>query len=325
MLVQEDYIKEAATYLAILADYTGTMSSLNLNDCSVVSENFFAQLLNVVYGYELKNINLISHNASVIDLYDSTNRISVQITSTKSLTKIKDCLQQFLNKKLYNKYNQLFVYILTKKQQSYKLDTVKESTFEFDRNIHVIDKTDLLKKMMGLEPVVQKQVVDILKAGIKLPDNKELIVSNEVETIINLITLLSNNEKGKVFDEETEIDPDKKIKKRFKEDAVIIDNQYFNLCIEYMPTLNSIEQNNDIDSVKHSKVSSYLKDCSTRLLIENNYDGMKAFDILMNEVTKLFHEMNISYDEMAIKFFLLKNLTECNVFPLLRGELKCTS
>jgi len=325
MLVQEDYIKKATTYLAILSSYTSTMSSLNLNDCSVVSENFFAQLLNVVYGYELENINLISHNASVIDLYDRTNRIAVQVTSTRSLTKVKDCLQQFMNKELYNEYNKLFVYILTNKQQSYKLDTVTKSTFEFNSKVHVIDKNDLLKKMMGLEPVVQKEVVDILKAGIKLPGNNELLVSNEVETIINLITLLSNNEKGRAFDEDTEIDPDKKIKKRFKEDAVIIDNQYFNLCIEYMPILNSVEQNNDIDSVKHSKVSSYLKDCSTRLLIKNNYDGMKAFDILMDEVTKLFHEMNISYDEMAIKFFLLKNLTECNVFPLLRGESKCIS
>lgn len=166
---------------------------------------------------------------------------------------------------------------------------------------------------------------DIIKSGIKLPDDIKPSVSNEEETIINLITLLSNNEKGQAFDEDTEIDPDKKIKKRFKEDSIIIDNQYFHLCIQYMPILNFVEQNNDIDSVKHSKVSSYLKDRSTILLIKNNYDAMTAFEILMGEVIKLFHEFNISYDEMAIKFILIKNLTECNVFPLLRGESLCIS
>ena len=325
MLIVENYIKDATHYLAILSDYTHTMSNLNLNDCSVVSENFFSELLNVVYGYKLKNINLIAHNASAIDLYDITNRISVQVTSTSTLSKVKDCLQKFQAKKLYNDYDQLFVYILTRKQKRYKLESVKEAEFEFDSKVHIIDKDDLLKKMIGLKPLMQKKVVEILKSGIKPLDNEEPLVSNEVETILNLITLLSKNEKGTPFDKDTEIDPEQKIKKRFKEDAVIIDNQYFNLCIEYVPILSLVEQNNDIDSVKHSKVSSYLKDRSTRLLLENKHDGMKAFDILMGEVTKLFHEASVNYDEMAIKFFLLKNLTECNVFPLLRGESKCIS
>lgn len=159
MLILEDFIKEATTYLSILSEYTGTMSKLNLHNCSVISENFFAQLLNVVYGYELENINLVTHNASVIDLYDHTNRISVQVTSTKTLSKVKDCLEQFIKKELYNEYDQLFVYILTNKQKSYKLDNVTKSAFQFNSKIHVIDKDDLLKKMMGLAPGKQKEAL----------------------------------------------------------------------------------------------------------------------------------------------------------------------
>jgi hypothetical protein len=319
MLIIEHYIKNAARYLNVLSGYTTTLSKLNLHDTSVISENFFSQLLNVAYGYELANANLITHNASVIDLYDTKNRVSVQVTSTKELGKVKDCLKRFKEKKLYEEYDILLIYILSRKQKSYKLDTVKEGSFEFDPKIHVIDMDDLLNKMLGLPIEKQKKIIDILKDGI-IPPNDEPIVSNEVETILNLINLLSESQKGQPFDEETDIDPNKKIDKRFKDASTIVENQYFNLCLEYASILNSVEQNNDFDAVKHSKVASYLKDCSTRLLIEHNYDAMKAFDNLKADITQLFHNSFISYDDMAIKFFLLKSLTECDVFPLLRAE-----
>ena len=325
MLILENYLKAATHCLSVLSVYTSTMSKLNLNDCSVISENFFSTLLNLVYGYELQNINLIKQNAAVVDLYDSTNRISVQVTSSRGLPKARDCLRQFQEKKLYNEFDELFIYILTDKQPRYKIEPVKKKGFEFDSKIHILDKSDLLKKMVGLDIVIQKEIVDFLNLGIQKLDNIDPLISNEVATLINLVSLLSDNEKGSPFDVDTDIDPHAKIKKRFKDESIIIENQYFNLCIEYIPILNFVERNNDIDSVKHSKVSSYLKDRSTRLLIENKYNGMKAFDILMSEVTMLFHEVRVSYDEMAIKFFLLKNLTECNVFPLLREESKCIS
>jgi hypothetical protein len=322
MLIQEDYIKTAARYLAILAEYTSTMSTLNLHDCSVVSENFFVQLLNVVYDYKLKNINLVSHNAAAIDLYDLENRVSVQVTSTRTLTKVKDCLEKFHEKKLYQDYDKLFIYILTHKQNSYKMDAINTENFKFDSKVHIIDKDDLLKRMLDLEPAIQKKVVDILQSGIKLPSEIKTSVSNEVDTLINLITLLSNNISQKPFDEESIIDHNKKKTKRFKDMSSLIEDQYFDLCISYEPILNSAQKNNDIDSVKHSKVSGYLRDKSTRLLVDNKHDAMKAFDILMVEVTDLFKEVNINYDEMAVKFYLLKSLTQCNVFPLLRSEMR---
>jgi hypothetical protein len=322
MLIQENYIKTATRYLAILAEYTGTMSTLNLHDCSVVSENFFAQLLNVVYNYKLKNINLVSHNSAAIDLYDLENRISVQVTSTRTLAKVKDCLNKFREKKLYNDYDKLFIYILTNKQNSYRLDVINNEDFEFDSKVHIIDKDDLIKRMLDLEPVIQKEIVDILQTGIKIDLASQTSVSNEVDTLINLITLLSNNISQKPFDEESIIDPNKKIIKRFKNMSSLIEDQYFDLCITYQPILNSAQKNNDIDSVKHSKVSGYLRDKSTRLLVDNGHDAMKAFDVLMVEVTSLFQEVNINYDEMAVKFYLLKSLTQCNVFPLLRSEMR---
>lgn len=207
-----------------------------------------------------------------------------------------------------------------KQKNGYKIDEVSVGKFYFNPKIHVIDRSDLLKEMQVKDPVIQKEVVDILKAGIKLLDIEEPFFSNEEKTLVNLIGLLSSNQKVKDFNEDTEIDPKKKIDKRFQEKAVIIEDQYFNLCCDYAPVLDSVEDNNDIDSAKHSKVASYLKDRSSHLLFENNFDAMRALDLLIEDVEKLFHESKIDYDKMAIKYFLLKHLTECNVFPLLRSE-----
>ncbi|MGR6860220.1 SMEK domain-containing protein [Aliivibrio salmonicida] len=81
MLVEEKYIKSISMYLGVLSAYIETLSHINLNDASVISENLCARLMNLVYGYKLKNINLIKPNAEVIDLYDLENKVSVQVTS----------------------------------------------------------------------------------------------------------------------------------------------------------------------------------------------------------------------------------------------------
>jgi hypothetical protein len=320
MLLEEQYIKDATKYLTILAEYTRTISQLNLNDNSVVSENFFARVLNAVYGYGLKNLNMIKQNAAVIDLYDEDKQISVQVTSQSKPAKIKSCLQRFEEKELYKDYRTLYVYILTSKPKNgYSINDVNLEQFHFNAKTHVIDKTDLLKQLMTKDPVIQKEVVNILKNGIKIFD-EEIVFSNEEQTMINLIGLLSDSQREDDFNKDTDIDPKKKIEKRFKENVVTIENQYFQLCLEYAPILAAVEENNDIDSAKHSKVATYLKVRSTKLLVDNNFDALKALDILTDDVTKLFHNAKLTFDKMAIEYFLLKNLTECNVFPLLRGE-----
>lgn len=321
MLVEEQYIKEATRYLSIFAEYTKTISQLNLNDNSVVAENFFARVLNVVYGYELENLNMVKQNAAVVDLYDENRRVSVQVTSQSAPSKVKSCLKSFEEKELYKDYDTLYVYILTSKPKNgYSIGDVNIEQFHFRAKAHVLDKSDLLKKLMTKDPVIQKEVIDILKNGIKILDDEDAIFSNEEQTMINLISLLSANQREDDFDRDTNIDPKNKIEKRFKENAIIIENQYFQLCLEYAPVLAVVEENNDIDSARHSKVATYLKVRSSKLLIENSFDAIKALEILIEDVTALFHEAKLNFDKMAIEYFLLKSLTECNVFPLLRGE-----
>lgn len=76
-------------------------------------ERFFKQVLNAHYGYNLKTTNDAISNYPAIDLRDETNRICYQITSTNTTTKIKNTIQTFKDKKLFNQFNELVFLILT--------------------------------------------------------------------------------------------------------------------------------------------------------------------------------------------------------------------
>ena len=239
MIRQERHIKEVLRLLTILAEYLETAGKLNLNDGSVISENICEKLMNMAYGYELENINIVKQNAAVIDLYDSKNRIAVQVTSNKKLDKVKGCLNAFIDKELYKDYDVLYIYILTRKQNSYSIASVKKEGFNFNCKDHVIDKSDLLVKLQALSGATIKKVCDMLEQSI---DGKITTInrSNEVETIINLISLLSESEVDNIFDEKSEIDPDKKILKRYPDNYQDIEELYVDLCIQYSGVMYSI-------------------------------------------------------------------------------------
>ena len=67
-----NYIEEK---LNILSYRIKNRGKINLLDLNIHSETFFAELMNYLLGYSLKNINPIKQNMEGIDLIDEKNRI----------------------------------------------------------------------------------------------------------------------------------------------------------------------------------------------------------------------------------------------------------
>ena len=84
-----NYIEEK---LNILSYRIKSRGKINLLDLNIYSETFFAELMNHLLGYELKNINAIRQNTEGIDLFDNKNKIIVQVSSTASKQKIENSL-----------------------------------------------------------------------------------------------------------------------------------------------------------------------------------------------------------------------------------------
>ena len=76
MMNKEVYLKNVAESLALLSREVSILNAVNLYDINIVAEDFFPGLLNLIYGYELKNANYLEKNAPAIDLVDPKNRIA---------------------------------------------------------------------------------------------------------------------------------------------------------------------------------------------------------------------------------------------------------
>ena len=95
-LQREQYINDILNRLSELASNMQLRSKMNLLDLHVISEDFYAGLLNMVFGWKLTNANALQQNAPGIDLVDDTNCILVQVTGTSSKSKIEHSLEEIL-------------------------------------------------------------------------------------------------------------------------------------------------------------------------------------------------------------------------------------
>lgn len=120
MLQRQTYINDIVNRLSGLASSVELRGLLNLLDLHVISEDFYVDLLNLIYGWKLRNANSLQQNAPGIDLVDDSNRILAQVTGTSTKGKIDHSLKEIPKK--YTGYHFYFVPIVidAKEQRKYK-------------------------------------------------------------------------------------------------------------------------------------------------------------------------------------------------------------
>ncbi len=86
------YIDYIIKKLTILSDEIYNLGLIHLLNLNTHLENFIRDFFNVLFEYELVNLNKNSPNARGIDLIDNTNKILIQVTSECSKSKIESSL-----------------------------------------------------------------------------------------------------------------------------------------------------------------------------------------------------------------------------------------
>lgn len=135
-LQKETYICDILDRLSGLAYNVELRGLLNLLDLHVISEDFFVGLLNLVYGWNLRNANSLLQNAPGIDFVDDSNHILVQVTGSCTKKKIAHSLEEISEK--YSGYHFYFVPIV--------LDARKQRIYGYTPPHRVLfnPKTDIL-------------------------------------------------------------------------------------------------------------------------------------------------------------------------------------
>lgn len=313
---REDSINSIVRHLSVLKEEVELRSKVNLQDINVHAEQFYKILLNMVFSYELENINIVEQNAAVIDLGDSKNKIAIQVTSNNSKDKITETVKAFNTKELFKKYDRLLILVI--KDKIKRTDTINNDNFNFDMDSDVIDVPFLIRNIQNIEDLdLLNKINDWLWKELvqKHYDSRKESKANEVNTFITMIDIISNEENHRVFELENEPDPEYKIETRFKEYAPFLKKQYVDLFTDYGYELGQAEKDSDITTVKIRKVALYLKDVSNRHLLSSDNNPQSALDNLCSFFADFFKRDGLGYDEMAIKFYLIHQMINCNVFP----------
>ena len=319
MIKKEMYLKEIADSLALLSRKVEILNCVNLYDINIIAEDFFAELLNLIYGYKLRNLNVVEKNAPAIDLGDEENRISIQVTSDNSSKKIKETIHEFIKNQSYFKYDRLVILILTKKK-NYTTAFDTENKFKFDCTKDVIDYKGLIKAIRSKNVKELKILYEFLSYEFcnKMYEIKST-QANEIDTIIDLIEYITKNKKLKNR-LDTVTDPNYKIYDRFKEFATRIVSEYTSLYTVYGDALDIIYDTLGIDNAQDLVKIMYLQDISIKYLEDTKDDPVDALNRLVIYFEDKLSINGKKYDRSAIKFYLVDEIIKCNVFPNERGE-----
>lgn len=182
MLKKENYIKQIDQILALLLVQITLRGYQQLYDMHVISEDFTAGLLNLVFGYSLENLNHLRANYPGIDLGDSVNGIAFQVTAEKSNRKIQETIDKFVQERLYEAYPQLMFFILAENYNPRSsFDT--RGHFIFDKRNHILDFGKLGKRIRGLETERLEEIVQFFDTEVSAP-------RKQVESLYSLQGLL---------------------------------------------------------------------------------------------------------------------------------------
>lgn len=136
-------------------------------DVNLSLEDALIPVLKEVFNLpRLVNLNSKQKNFPGIDLGDEYDRIAFQVTSTSGIDKVKKTLSVFLEHGFENNFDELFILILSEKQNSYSqeaIDKIVQGRFEFSTKNQIIDLSDVLSKTTSLRLPAKKRVLHELK------------------------------------------------------------------------------------------------------------------------------------------------------------------
>ena len=162
-------------------------SSLNLQNLNIHCENFYAQLFNLIFGYNFRNLNEENQNIESVDLIDETNHILAQVSATVTKRKIEKTLKKE-SLKQYSNYSFIFIFISDKDAKSLRKQTfTAPSGISFTPEQDIYDVSELLRKILTLDIDKMKDLNDFVRKELKSDIDLKKIDSD----LVKLINILS--------------------------------------------------------------------------------------------------------------------------------------
>lgn len=178
-----NYIEERINFLSYRIERRG---KINLLDLNIYSETFFADMINMLLGYELENANVIKQNVEGIDLIDHVNKVVAQVSATNTKQKIENSLKKEIIKK-YKGYRFIFIPIVG------EADALREKAFRnpyginFNPEEDIYDIKSILNIVMNMKIGKQQNFYTLIRD--ELGNDVDLVkVDTNLAAIINILS-----------------------------------------------------------------------------------------------------------------------------------------
>lgn len=341
-MIKKKHIYERIVHeLSIYVNEIEAKAENNLLDDNVFSEDFIKDLLNICMGWNLINLNTDTSKFPGIDLGDKERHIGVQVTSTKTSKKIIDSLDAIVRNNIDKDYNEIYFFILGKKQNSYSVDFAKYDTLDCSES-NIWDVSDIIARCTHYDSMHMAKIWNVIKREIVV-DDAQYVIPLEIKTCI----LELKNVVHKVFETANQLiqthhmseiywyEVDKSLGE-LEQILPYLDEKTYLACKEVLE--NGVELNKLLQKyckweweieekcsciMYKSLLEKNLQEVSE--LIVNDISGLqKGIDIaidgdnLFERLTKLKIDEDILYKQFSVMKF--QNIIEDNI---LRKSKKC--
>ena len=287
-----NYIEEKINILSYRIKSRG---KINLLDLNIYSETFFAELMNHLLGYELKNINVIKQNTEGIDL---VNDEIDALNEKKASFNLNETLEEDLEQLNIVKYNINRTSALIRKLEIRK-NLIEESQRDLERSISHIDLQQLrllYEEVTENISGIQKTFEDLVAFHNNMVIEKVKYISQDLPELIQKLKD-SQEELSLLLRKEKELTDEVAKGDSFEElEKIIFElNEKYRIKGEYesiISQLNEVEENIDTLNEQIDSIDNYL------------FSG--DFEILLKEQVKKFNKIfsNISQELYGEKYAL---------------------
>lgn len=145
MLPRQENLSKIQKYLRDIEVDVEVNNYWSFYDINIISENFCKDLLNITFDLKLENVNFFKNNEKAIDLADKENGIAIQVTSEKTMKKIKHTFNEYIDEGLDKVYPQLYIVTLVRYNPSINNYIYKGKNFSIKDN--VLDYRDYIRML----------------------------------------------------------------------------------------------------------------------------------------------------------------------------------
>lgn len=305
-----NYIEEKLDTLSYRIKIRG---KINLLDLNIYSETFFADLVNHLFSYHLKNLNAVQQNTEGIDLIDDKIKIIAQVSSTCSKRKIESSLSKDILGK-YKDYRFIFIAIAG------DADKLRKDTFKNPHGVAFRPQTDiydiksLLNIVLNSPTDMQRVLYDFLRD--ELGNDIDIV---KVDTNLALIINILSNEDLTVATTKPEVNSFEITKKiefnNLQSAQPIID--------DYMIYYSKVDEKyKEFDSQGSNRSISVLAEIRKQYFIQCSLhnDSFEIFLATINGVIEIVkgskNYIEIPYDEldMCVSILVVDAFIRCRIF-----------